>query len=476
MLNLESPPHREKQANDGLISAPSPRDFHAWKQGLLAILLLNLLALPYLINGEDMARGGQNWDTRSFAHLIPLEKNPLSWFWSDWPLKNGFYRPIPALSFLFDIKLFGPHFQLYRIQEFVVAIACAFASTWLVWEITRRKKWAIASGMLFSILQTDVGLRLELAWTLPILTAIYGHHLYKRGLLAPIALIQLVILTVVLGYELSKPPGEGDWYRGTFGYRSMGWPPGRTSAFLALTALTCLAAFARWLRDWDLKWLGISILGFGVSFLNYEQAVILPALLVGVLVVTRPFEWKRALLPIALSVVFTALYWRWHVVHIPMNTAYQYYHRRGNVSAILDVVEYLMPGTHGLGLFSHAFHLAQLKPCFTDIRFLGILLSIATTIWVFQSLDRNVRWSIFAILASAVAFAPLCLAKPLYHYAYFSSCLRPLFWVSLGYTCWQILGPSVGRAANRGDQLSLKICQLANYVGLHPLTEQGSRV
>ena len=409
------------------------RPNHWWARALLVVFLLNLAGLPFLFSSEDMQGGTQNWDTRILSTVALRELHPLRWFWSDWPLGNGFYRPLPSLSFLLDARLWKTNWPLYRLQEFAAAIACALLVVWLVWELTQNRGWSLGAGVIFSVQQTDLGIFTHLFSVALLLAA--GAAAFagaKKKLSLPAAAV-LVFATSRFASEVVGSPFDCDFWGFSYGYRAMGWPPGRTAVFMTAFGLVCLASFVRWCRCGSFGWLVAAFASFVFAIFCYEQAAVIPALLVGSALCAAPREWRRWSAPCLVAFAITAVYWRWHLTAIPMDTKYEADHRRGMINATLDVVGYLLPGGLDVANAIEKIHYGTtLEDMLADRSYAWTLYSIVSTIAAFSLARKHWRYLLLGILGSVVAYAPLAIARPLFHYLYLPQAIRSVAIVVIG--------------------------------------------
>src|SRR5687767_10206513 len=107
--------------------------------GLLLVSCVSLCGLRHLWFNSQMWLDLENHDTRVLLQTIRAEQEPLKWFTSDWPLYNGFYRPLPAVTFEVDDRLYGNNLPMYCFTNWWIGLLCSFGVVWLVYEAFRNR-------------------------------------------------------------------------------------------------------------------------------------------------------------------------------------------------------------------------------------------------------------------------------------------------------------------------------------------------
>jgi hypothetical protein len=240
-------------------------------------------------------------DTSVLLTEVSKRHSVLSWFWTDWPLHNHFYRPIPTLTFILDHCLYGMAAQGYGWTNAFLGSACVFALFWMLRELTNRPSSSILGVIVFALWQTDSQLFLGaamgwIAYGVLILGAIRHRSAWKNYIPAFVTILFVQYLLIPLAPLRSV---------------TLDWLPGRTATTMTLFALLAMASYARHLRlgarsrsiekptsmdrpatrntriaetsSTELATLAVLTLLFTtLALASYEQAVMLPACLLGV--------------------------------------------------------------------------------------------------------------------------------------------------------------------------------------------------
>jgi hypothetical protein len=234
----------------------------------------------------------------------------------------------------------------------------------------------------------------------------------------------------------------------------MGWPPGRTSLFLALFGIVCIAAYVTWERSRKARWAAMSLAAFLLSAMSYEQFVILAPCLLLTSVYLRWTGVRTRSWLLTPAFIITAAYVWWHLRYLPMNTRYQQEHARGALSIETDLLSWLFPASRDL----HETRMI-LDPTF------GLLALISAAFWIcllmaasnlnaLRFAKSNWKLAAWSMAVSFVAFLPMAREKPLAHYLYFPGALRTV-WIGV------LLGGIVGVARRaRGPRQEVAVVQV----------------
>lgn len=414
---------------------PHPPHTQGVRWILVLIFVLNLWGLRFIFMPEDMERSFENLDTRVIAARLQRPHHPLQWFTGDWALGNGFYRPLPTLSFALDVKLWGLNYSLYKIQNWLIATACSFLVVWFVWELLRSAYFALGSGLLFASWQSGVSHLIPwelLGWAGLVFVPLYGVFKARTSVWA---WALLGGIGLVLGYEMSFPLLVRDLHEASFSYRAMGWAPGRTSTLMTFFALLSLASYCRFERTRSAGWGGLALLGLFAAFGCHEQSITLPFLLVVCAVFLKiegvRVRWYYLIVPFLLL----GAYLYFHTHYIPADTEYRHRRTRGIDPARDALVSWFFPAWHDmLYLIGWIRDTDAELLVFTPVTLSFWISSLRTIAYgvVFVHLRRDWRFPFLGLLGSVVAYGPLAFVLPLQHYYYFPLVFRSIFVLTLG--------------------------------------------
>lgn len=394
----------------------------------------------------------QDSDTRVLLEELKTRNAPLSWFAGDWPLRNHFYRPFPTLTFEADLALHGQRAAGYAQTNALIAAFCTLALFWLTKELTASRLASVFAPTLFAVWQHDWGdyLFSWLIW-LRVPIAIFG--LWRHGF----RLFPVLWAIFALGYLQIEVSGmEALWYR------SIGWLPGRTATVMSLFALISLAAYARFervsgkrallpaatatdpntaMREQEPKkgklpglWFCVAVAALCCALSSYEQAVMLPAILLIVAIALRSRgvlpHWKlHAVFWVALLAYLGV---RWQV--LPSSaSSYQAQQFRSGPGVLMSLSAYWLPAVNSLRILTDTFSLgwqALFVPAFSS----SIALMAANIAGIGAALVRSpIRIATICLwAASGLAFLPMAWLKQFEHYHYLPMALRSIFVFYLG--------------------------------------------
>ena len=402
--------------------------------GLILVTLVSLVGLRYLWFNSRMWFDLENHDTRVLLQTIRGEEQPFKWFVSDWPLYNGFYRPLPALSFEIDDRLYGNNLLMYCFTNWWIGLLCSFGVVWLVWELFRNRSAAVAAGTLFAAWQGGLTDCLPIEWiggctALLLLTVgIFVGSGWKKGVVA-------AALVLLVAREASNWHDVVDVVTMDFAYRSIGWPVGRTATMATMFILPCVAAYCRWERGRKGKWAVVSIASLILAMMCYEQVVVVPALLLGSAVALRvqgvQVRWFWHFLPWGMLAAYIAL----HSHYLP-KTRYHDQAYRGINGGVRDLFSWLFPASFEI----------KFMPTFISPE-IGIYALLIGRFWRYTAqivsctvsyLSFRPYWLpiLYGILASAGAYAPMAFQQPLVHYHHLPLAFRTPFVVWLSILAW----------------------------------------
>ncbi len=409
-----------------------------YKIWLFAILLLsvNLVALPKVTEIEDFGvpgqfRGDENHDLRFLLGVIRSEREPFKWFTSDWPLYNGFYRPITTLSFELDNWMFDVQLSKMKVTNWIVCTLCAFLLFWFVWELFRDVNLAFSVSLLFSIWQTGIHSFLPIDMLCVFLASfavIFAFAYLRQDGWKWISVFGLLIY---LSQELQTIIGGTDALNQTLFYRVELWPVGRTATLFALFALICLASYCRFERERRTRWYCLSLVSLLLCFGCYEQAVVVAPALIGCAFMLRlqrvEVRWLFHLIPFLLTAVYLGLHRSF------LNWEHPYHLQAGKPlkSAFREYGYWLFPNMKHIHLLGLPLDpLIGAGALFYGPFWIAVVTIFSNAVSVL-SYWKNWKIVVFGLLMALGTYLPLGLQQNLAHYFYFSMMFRAIFVVGL---------------------------------------------
>ncbi len=428
--------------------------------------------LPIWLGRANNAGLLRDTDTIAMLERIGARANPLSWFTGDWPLENHFYRPISTLVFELDQRLHPNSPAGFGATNALLAIGCVLALFWFLRELLDNVPLATGSALLFAWWNATTagpGLYAKIPLALAGVGALVSLLPGRRPLLA-------VAGVFVAWYASTELDGLVQIRGG-----SLDWIPGRTATALTLFALASLACYARYERlgagamaappptaldrpatkgttlrqmagrsniVWALAAVALAIIAFGA----YEQAVMLPACLLGVSVAVRMNRWRPR--------------WGWQIVFwglIPLYllarrsflpsgpSQYQLQQYRHTIDVFFSVLDYLFPRARDVYALWNQFDLGFMNVMLTQVPLIGSIIANAVSLGfatVPEIVRRGIRSSerfrpwLVGYLLSAVAFLPMAWLKPFptyNHYHYWALAFRSLYAISTVWLAFELV-------------------------------------
>lgn len=369
-------------------------------------------------------------DTRTIYQKVLERGSPLSWFATDWPLENGFYRPVSTLTFEVDARLRGGDLGAWRWTNLMLGFASCLALLWFVWELTRSTMLAAGAGVLFGGIQSglwqSLGVRylgyVAIVGTLALVVAARGE--WRKWLL--VGSIVWLLSADLGGTWLGLDNGGV-----SFPERTLGWPPGRTAVVMTAFCLLSLAAYCRFERDGLLGWWFASLVALLLALGSYEQAVVAPALLLGCALVLRTRGVETCWWPHAVAWSITLVYVVLHRSFLDSETSYRLQQARPFVGGVRDLMLIAFPSLASIRLMP-PFWTSEVGPY-------GLLLgatwrAIAEGVLNLSSLMAARKdWTLagFGFIGSVGAYSILAFQHPFGHYFYLSAALRSVLWLAL---------------------------------------------
>lgn len=407
-----------------------------WVLAILLIGAFHAYGLRHFGRAIPFEEGTEHHDAVIMVQRIQEAGNPWKWFVSDWPLYNGFYRPLPSLAFELDHALFGENLVRFLIFNQVVAVACSFLVVWFVWELFRRPGAAVACGAVFAAWQAGVQDAVPLA-TIGWLTAL---SLVVRALFQDRAgLLRWVVVAAVVAYafrELGAEIADADVTGQSFSYRALGWSPGRTSTILTLFTLLTAAAYCRFERERQAKWCVVSVVALVGAFLSYEQCVVVAGILLacGIALAVQGVHVRWWFHGVAW--LLTALYVLLHRAYLPPDTRYRLQASRGVVGGVRGIVRFLFPASRDVVILWSNLSIG-VALFLIPLPYATVAQIIANTVtWV----KARRQWLplVFGLVVSTGAYAPMSFQHFLAHYYHLPMAMRTILVVWLFILAWEL--------------------------------------
>jgi hypothetical protein len=433
---------------------------------ILVFAVLALLSWSILASHASSPSLLQDSDTNVLLLKIREDNDPTRWFFGDWPLENHFYRPISTLFFELDNAIGGSNAAVYGWTNAILVTASMLLLVWLAFELFASLPVAIASGVVFTLYIHDrtgfVGVIPEYMAMLVLVVGGFRHGFAFRQYI-PATLALWGLQTIAFG---ANPLWN----------RMIGWIPGRTASVMTVFALLAMAAYARYERlsaerlappepgpldppatrgtkkfsaKNGLGWALLSIVAAALAFGSYEQAVMLPAVLLGTAILLR---WQR----LKVRWGWQGAYWALLVGYLVLrrlilpteNSGYQDQQLRFGQGVLISLLEYAAPFAAGYSTF-------------------WIIVTGDPLIWITGSpwayiirwaseintffAARN-QWIISAggYLMSLLAYLPMAWLQQFDHYHFWPLALRSMMVVGL----YAAMAPLVITAVSRPTQQS----------------------
>jgi hypothetical protein len=402
-----------------------------------------------------LRRAGGNFlledsDTRFLLLKIAERKNPWSWFWTDWPLENHFYRPVSTFAFELDRALYGMHGNGYGLTQALIAMAGVLLATWMLVELTESTPIGCVAGGLFGCWVAGfslVELGHSLAWWVAagcLLGIVRGRANLGPAILAALA--------SVFFFSTLEPPYS-------LYSRIVGWLPGRTASVMALFCFAGVAAYARYLRSADRKrpsltsedvpatrgssaqapvrasslWGIAALTCVALALASYEQAVMMPALLTGTAIWfwlkgSRPKWWVPSG-----SWVVLAGYWVLRRAVVPSGVSrYQGQQLRFGPGVIGSLLDFSVPGLGQSTTIINSFDGFPFS-YLVGQPWIAWSLLLGNFCLIFLAWRSRHRWTFVASwLMALFSFMPMAWLKMFEHYYYWPSAFFALAVVTGG--------------------------------------------
>lgn len=404
-------------------------------------------------------------DTRGLMAGIAKRDAPLSWFATDWPIENHFYRPVSTLTLEINHRVESlsnaAGFGLVNALLCILSVAALF---WLVRELTDNPLLTALSVGLFALWNIDwQGLSTLANWIY------YASWAVPLVLLLPNRDIKRVLsFMLVTGFLVAELTG-----RAALSSITLGWIPGRTATTMTIFALCALASYARFERyalvvpkpmeSTDLPatksskhvakssrlhflWPVAACLFTALALCSYEQAIMLPGLLVGIAI------WFR--------IMRRRVTWQWHIAFwavlfgylalrhaiLPSGVSqYQNQQFRSGPGLWLELTSWLAPCLHSIREFISKLDGDMLEngmAAFLVTAIPSLVLavwSVASNAAAYLAMSKKLPMAFGAWSMSFLAFLPMAWLHRFDHYYYFPMALRSVFVVGLFAIAYQMI-------------------------------------
>ena len=426
------------------------------KRWLGALIAVVLSCIPILLNRATSSALLRDTDTNVLLVTIRQRNAPLSWFLGDWPLLNHFYRPVSTLSFELDNRLYGTNAAGYGLTNALLCIVCVLLLFWFLRELTDKPAIAGAGAVLFAL--QHVGLERwfdgPLFW-LAMLTAVVGiyRHQLKFWNWLP-----AVLVLIFASDEIASSGG--------FGVGTIGWLPGRTATVMTVFALAAMACYARYERlsarrkelaptpldppatrmtkvdtvnrGGGILWAILSLVCVALALASYEQAVMLPAIMLAIAVTLHSNRYK-------VRWGWQAGFWALLVAYIILRKAvipsgvsgYQAQQFRHGPGVYISLFNYAMPFVTGITGFLSGLATSPLV-LLTGPPY-SFMLSVATNLTSFYQARRQWVLALAGYGMSIIAFLPMAWLKQFPHYHYWPMAMRSLCTVMLLWVAYELV-------------------------------------
>lgn len=230
-------------------------------------------------------------------------------------------------------------------------------------------------------------------------------------------------------------------------FRTLGWLPGRTATVMTVFCLIAMAAYMRTLRTRSIWWTITCLLATAGALMSYEQAVMLPVVLLFLGL------WRHGEIPKGLFagfVVEIAGYLALRAALLPQTTSrYQNQQFRMGAGVWQSLAHSVgLPFTAGLRLYANAgssWEVLLLGSTYVEL----IWLVTPFVFWTWAWRAGHLRDVGLPLLAAALAFAPMAFLKPFDHYYFWPMAVRVLFVLGLARLIVQELGTRAGVTLQR---------------------------
>jgi hypothetical protein len=394
-------------------------------------------------------------DTKVLLETIRKVQDPWKWFQGDWPLYNHFYRPVSTLFFELDSALYGDWAPGYGLTNALLCAACIVLLAWAIRELTDSPLLTSVSTGLFAIWHGfptwKVLTLLQYLWIVILVVGFYRHRFNVLNYV-PVALVAMYFTVEVYGIV------------GLYG-RMIAWIPGRTASVMTVFCLLAIAMYARFERlsatrthrergpldppatrntethkrpmRLAMLWPIVSLFCVALALASYEQAVMLPAVLMGVAVAMRlqgySVRWAWSFSSWSLLAGYLVL----RRLLLPQDVSgYQDQQLRSGVEGIfLALSSYVFPALGGIRAFLTTIEMGFIVLLTASPW--NYLLSVCSQVMTVIESRREWVVVLTGYLLSILAFLPMAWLKEFEHYHYWPMAMRSLMVAGLAVVVWR---------------------------------------
>jgi hypothetical protein len=416
-------------------------------------LLLLTCCIPIFLCYPKSDQLLQDSDTAFLLKKLTEFNDPLRWFVNDWPLGNHFYRPVSTLFFEFDHRLHPGSGAGFGFTQALICWIASVSLGWMVAEFRKSMFAGIAGAWIFALWQirdhflasSIQNLFFYLPWVL-ILAWVATQFRNPKQWWSHLP----TILSVFFVCGLSRA------VNGRMTGDTLYWLPGRTATTMALFGFIAVAAYLRFERQsgersaesepsavdlpatrtssqvnekksaWG--WYGVSLVSTALALGCYEQAVMIPFILIFAGFWLRQtgiqsrFAWQLPFWMLLLAYVIIRLQF------VPLSpSGYQKQQFRSGPGLLLDLGDYLVP---------------SLMPMYSSLRsvFDSFLILLTAGVWIdFTRFAANISFwwvqkkklalPILSVAMAIFAYLPMSFLKQFGHYHYFPAGFMVLYFL-----------------------------------------------
>lgn len=454
-----------------------------------ALFVAVLSCIPVLLRHATSPALLADSDTTFLLKVIREKRAPMSWFTSDWPLGNHFYRPISTLPFELDNRLYGDSAAGYGWTNCLLCVACILLVAWLWREVTDSVALTCGGTALFALWHWN-GLGRISPWIALLAQAFVAVSFFWR-------LLRRYVPSLAVGRPKVNLWRDMEWGRwlpacgalyflsgaldGIVGlqFRMIDWIPGRTASVMTVFCLISMAAYARYERtsarfdparatatdepatkssvqdagpsraNW--AWPILATLSGALALASYEQAVMLPTALLGIAV---SFRIRRFRVRWGWQVGFWSLlvaYWLVRHAYVPSDVSgYQAQQFRSGPGVYFSLLAYLFPAASSIYLFFKSLDLGWTL-LITD-RLYGAVWFAYSNLASLQAALRHWQLALTGFALSFFAYLPMAWLNQFDHYHYWPMALRSLYVSCLAWGVWELCVIAVSPPARQAPE------------------------